>query len=207
MFFRTLIYPTGKYHSSYGRFVAYSFASNVLLSTESVLSTHSMLSAIGIANTSAIITSNYVAKDIIGQLGGLFYMNKVGRTADSEPRKFLMYSHTFQQSAIFVECITPLIMFTYFLPIAGIANMAKNISFTGFGAINAKCIQTLAKDNNIGEIYSKITVLNTIGSSVGMLFGLGLIVLIPDHTSRLCLLPILGGLRIWLFQRAVQNLI
>jgi hypothetical protein len=166
-----------------------------------------MLSAISIEDSSIILTSNYIGKDIVGQVGGLFYMNKMGKKADKEPRKFLLYSNMFQQSSIFVECITPLLPSSYFLPIAGVANMAKNISFTGFGAINARCIQILAEEDNIGEIYAKISVLNTVGSSIGMIVGLGLVAAIPDHSLRLCLLPFLAAVRIWTFKKAISGII
>ena len=47
-------------------------------------------------------------------------------------------------------------------------NILSNLSSTGFGAVNAKCISKLAIDNNIMELYSKITIVNTIGSSIGL---------------------------------------
>jgi len=56
----------------------------------------------------------------------------------------------------------------YFLPITCPMNILSNLSSTGFGAVNAKCISKLAIDNNIMELYSKITIVNTIGSSIGL---------------------------------------
>jgi hypothetical protein len=88
-----------------------------------------------------------------------------------------------------------------------LGNIGKNISFTGFGAINARIIQKLAVDNNIGEIYSRLTVINTIGSSIGMCIGLGLVAKIPDHTMRMGLIPILGAARVYTFNKSVESLI
>jgi hypothetical protein len=64
----------------------------------------------------------------------------------------------------------------------------------------------LATNENIGEIYSKISVVNTIGSSIGLLIGLGIITIIPDHTLRLFFIPVLGICRIAAFNRAVKGI-
>jgi ACT domain-containing protein len=204
---KSVVYPKGKVHKNYGRYVGWSCLSNVIISTESVLSTHSMLSVIGNASSELTLSVNYIGKDIVGQLGGLYYMNKMGQKADKEPIKFIKHSMVLQQSAVIMECVTPLLPLGAFIPIAGVANITKNISFTGFGAVNATIIQKLAEEDNIGEIYAKISVLNTIGSTFGM--GLGLIIAskIPDHTMRLGLLPILAGIRIYTYNKAIDGII
>jgi hypothetical protein len=166
-----------------------------------------MLSVLGKSSNELTLSINYIGKDMLGQIGGLWYINKIGRISDKEPSKFVKYSLGFQQSAVFLECATPLLPVLLFVPVAGIANIAKNISFTGFGAVNAKIIQKLAQDNNIGEIYAKITILNTIGSTVGM--GLGLIIAgyIPDHSMRLMLMPLFTGIRVYSYNKAINELI
>ena len=160
---KNIIYPRGKVHNNYSKYVGWSCFSNIIISIESVLATHSMLSVIGQSSTELNISVNYIGKDIIGQLGGLYYMNKMGQKADIDSKKFINYSMCFQQCSIFMECMTPLLPIYTFIPVAGIANIGKNIAFTGIGAVNAKIINKLAEDNNIGEIYAKITVLNTLG--------------------------------------------
>lgn len=204
---KSIVYPKGKVHKNYGRYVGWSCLSNMIISAESVLSTHSMLSIIGQASTELTFSVNYIGKDIVGQLGGLYYMNKMGEKADKDPSKFIKHSMILQQSAVIMECATPLLPLEAFIPVAGIANVSKNISFTGFGAVNARIIQKLAEEDNIGEIYSKISMLNTIGSSIGM--GLGLVIAskIPDHTMRIGLMPILAGLRIYTYNKAIKGLI
>jgi len=204
--FKTLVYPTGKYHPKYLQYIGWSFASNCLVSTQSVLSVHSMLSAVDTGGSDAVRTANYVGKDIIGQTGGLWYMSKMGKHSDKNPKKFLFYSNIVQQASYVVTCCTPLCP-SYFLAIAGTANIMTNISFTGFGAINARCIQRLAVDDNIGEIYAKISVINTLGSSIGMIVGLGITTAVPDHTLRLCLVPLIGVVRVYCYNKAVEGLI
>jgi hypothetical protein len=204
---KSFIYPHGKVHKNYGRYVGWSCFSNFIVSIESVLSTHSMLAMLGQDSNSLTLSVNYIGKDIVGQVGGLYYMNKMGQKADKEPSKFIKYAMAFQQSSIAMQCATPLLPLPVFIPVAGLANVAMNISFTGFGAVNAKIIQKLAEEDNIGEIYAKISVLNTIGSSIGMTLGLFVTAQVPDHTMRLGLLPILAGLRIYSYNKAIEDLL
>jgi hypothetical protein len=205
--FKSFVYPSGKVHKNYGKYVRWSFVSNVIVSIESVLSTHSMLSMSGKASNELVLSVNYIGKDIVGQIGGLWYMNRMGKKADKNPKEFIQRSMFLQQSSIFVECATPLLPLQAFLPVAGIANMCKNISFTGFGAINAKIIQELSENNNnMGEIYAKISMINTLGSSIGMCIGLFIAYKIPDHSIRLGLVPLLAGCRMYSFRKSIQDI-
>lgn len=202
---QALIFPQGKVHSSYPKYIKWYLLTNIISSIEFVLSTHSMLSVVG--NQNNILPLNYISKDIIGQLGGLWYMNKLSKTVDKDPRNFSNKSLQLEQYAIAVECITPLLPIYAFVPVAGLCNISKNISYTGFGAINTKIIQTLATDNNLGELYSKITILNTLTSSFGMSIGLFITYKIPDHTTRLLLIPFLAWLRIYSYEKTIQDFI
>jgi len=207
--FKSFVYPHGKIHPKYSSYIGWSFLSNIIISTESVLSTHSMLSVVSSPQISnELATSmNYIGKDILGQLGGLLIMNKISEKADKESKKFIIYSTVCQQTATILECATPLLPLYTFIPVAGIANIGKNIGYCGFGAVNAKIIQKLAQENNTGEIYAKITVLNTLGSTIGMGIGLFIAAKIPDHGMRLGIMPVLAILRVYTYHRATKDLI
>ena len=201
------IRPTGKVNKHYNNYVLWSSVSNTIASIEGVLSTHSMLSVIGNTSNELTLSVNYIGKDIAGQLGGLWYINKIGKRVDTQSTKITHINLILQETSIFLECLTPFLPIYTFIPVAGIANVGKNISFTGLGAINARIIQKLAEEDNIGEIYSKITILNTLGSSIGMGLGLVLTGLIPDHSTRLCLMPILSVLRIYSYKQSIKYLL
>ncbi len=117
-----------------------------------------------------------------------------------------MYSNIVQQSSLICVSLTPLFP-VYFLPIAGLSNILSTLSFTGFGAINAKCIGKLSTGGNIGELYSKITIINTIGSSIGLLLGLGINIMIPDHQERALLIPLIGLMKVYTYNKAIENLL
>jgi len=200
-----LILPSGRYHPNYIEYLSWSFISNIIVSAESAIGSHCMLASIG-SDSETYRTVNYVGKDIIGQLGGLGYISKMSKKADKEPYKFLTYSHIIQQLAFASLFTTPLAP-SFFLPIAGCSNILSNISFAGFGAINAMCIQRLALDNNIGEIYAKISIINMIGSSIGLGVRVCITSAIPDHHTRLCITPLLTGIRIYSLNRAIRNIL
>jgi hypothetical protein len=194
-----MIYPKGKCHQKYGQYIGWSFLSNVIVSVENVMVTDSMLVA------SNFQSFQYISKDILGQIGGLMYISRMGKKSDEKPKRFLLYSSMIEQCAYHTSYLTQKFP-SYFLPIAGISNIFLNISFVGYGAINAKCIQSLSIENNIGELYSKIVVINTLGSSIGTMIGLG-IISITDYTSRMFLFPVLAFLRIYTFRKAIKDIL
>ena len=52
---------------------------------------------------------------------------------------------------------------------------------------------------------AKISIINTIGSSIGLLLGLFITIKIPDYNNRLCVLPFLGIARVYTFQKAIKT--
>ena len=201
----TIIFPTGKHSSKYKQFITWSFASTVLVSIQTVLTTNSMLDVVTDSGEYKML--NYIGKDIIGQMGGVVYMSKMAEKSDKEPEKFINISNAIQQSSFVILSITPLIDSSVFLPIAGVSNTLANISFSGYGTINAKCIQKMALDDNIGELYGKITAINTVGSSLGLTIGIGISMYLPDVHSRCLVLPLIGVLRVFTYNKAVSGLL
>jgi len=190
------------------KYVKWSFASNVLVSMQTAISTDSMLNVIG--DSAECRTMNYIGKDIIGQAGGLLFMAHFSQKSDREPKKFLNYSNLIQQSSFMILSGTSICPTNLFLPIAGSANLLANISFTGYGAINAKCIQQMSLENDIGigELYSKITTLNTMASTIGLTLGVVLTSYVNEPSIRtLVLLPIIGIARTYTFNKAIEDYI
>ena len=197
--------PVGKQHQLYMKYIKWSFLSNIFVSTQTAIVTDNMLYAINY-DSASIRSINYIGKDIIGQIGSLLFLSKIGNQPDKNPKSFLLYSNIVQQSSLICVSLTPLFP-VYFLPIAGLSNILSTLSFTGFGAINAKCIGKLSTGGNIGELYSKITIINTIGSSIGLLLGLGINIMIPDHQERALLIPLIGLMKVYTYNKAIENLL
>ena len=200
---RKIFLPNRKSDKRYIKYMCWSFISTVCVSLQTTLSTHNMLSAVGDDSTRTV---NYIGKDILGQLGGLLFMAKVGKQADKSPRDFIFMSNAIQQTSIMLMSLTPMVSPALFLPMAGLSNSLSNLSFTGYGAINAKCIQEIS-NQNMGELYTKITMVNTMASTIGMTGGVALCIYIPDHETRTMLLPLIGIARVYSYQKAIEDII
>ena len=200
-----LLLPLGRQHPLYTKYMRWSFVSNIFVSTQTAIVTDNMLYAINY-DSESIRSINYIGKDIIGQIGSLIFLSGIGNQPDRNPKSFLLWSNIVQQSGFLCMSLTPLFP-VYFLPIAGLSNILSTLSFTGFGAINAKCVGRLSIDNNLGELYSKITIINTIGSSIGLLLGLGINIIIPDHHERTLLVPLIGIMKIYTYNKAIESLL
>ena len=176
-------------------------------SCQSVLSTEAMLTVL--LGTEAH-TWNYVGRDVLGQLGGLLVMSGLTKHTDRQPHQFIKVSHGLQQASMAILMCTPLVDPSWFLPVAAAANVCANISFIGFGSINAKCIQKLSgENNNVGELYAKLSVHQTLASTLGLSMGM----LLNEHS---CYFPegapsfffaALGVLRVVSYSKAVKNVL
>lgn len=197
-----LIYPKS-IHPSYNEFVIWSSISTLIGSSQGAIATHSMLSAIG--DDYQLRSTNYIGKDVIGQTLGLFgasIFTHYGKV-DTKPTKHATVSVLLQQSSYLMFCATPLISPDYFLAIAGCSNALMNISFLGIGAVNAKCIQAMSTKDNIAELYSKITIVNTLVASIGMTAG----VAISNYMSpeeQVAVLTAMGPIRMYALNRSIK---
>jgi hypothetical protein len=204
---RNLFIPYSKVHPKYNHFAKWSMVSTCISSIESVCSTHCLLNCVSDQPSPFAVSYTYLTKDVIGQFGGLYVIHKYSQHIDKNITKFSVINNILFQSCIILECATPMIIPEAFIPITVLSSIGRNISMVFFGAMNARCIQHLAIDKNIGELYSHIGILNTFASSIGMTIGLGVIWLIPDHEIRLfCVIPFLFLGRMWAYRNMIKIL-
>lgn len=192
--------PSGKIGLGYKKFFISNCVGNFICGISSVCSTHGMLGALIDNNQTNIdalsVSLNIIGKDILGSFIAIPVINSFSRIGDKDPKFLLKISLFTYEFSNLMECVTPLINRDYFIPLASLGNVGKSIGFTGYGSFNAKKINELSIDkDNISEIYSRLTTISSISFSFGMMFGLGIVKLIPDHQCRLALLPFLGYLR------------
>lgn len=194
-----MLIPSGKIHKSYLKFLSGVCFGNFICGVTSVCSTHGMLGSL-IENDQttdvATVSFNLITKDIVGQMASLPFITSISKLGDKNPKKHLAISLAIYEISNLLECATPLFNSNYFVPIASVGNIGKNIGFTGYGSFNANCINKLSKDkDNIAEIYSRICTSSSICFSLGMICGLYVVKIIPDHEMRMGILPILGLVR------------
>ena len=187
------------------RYIKYSFITNTIVSIENTLAMTNMLSTVSTFDNEIVRSFSYISKDIIGQVSSAVYLLYTKGKIDKNPRSILLISNILQQSAYISMSLCHLYP-TKFIFITGISSILFNISFILQGAINTKCIQRLS-ENNIGEIYTHVAVINTLASSLGISFGMMLLWLFPSRTIRCFFIPMLGIARIYTYKKACENLI
>jgi hypothetical protein len=157
-------------------YLKYLSLNSFFTSISAVIATNSMLNSIvDKPSYTSTMTTTYIGKDIIGQLGGILYSLKTGRNADKTPLKYITTGFILQQTAFAIENFAPMITNKdIILPLLGVSSCLKNISFITIGAVNATNLQKISPEN-IGKFYSQVASFNTLSSSLGMIVGIGIL--------------------------------
>lgn len=150
------------------------------------------------------MTKLFVNKDIIGQTSGLLlalYTKNFGKSVMQKGISGIV----FQQIAISSE----LLLYKYpsrYLLINSFSNVFRNISWISIGAANSSIIANIASESNkeISDIFTNVSVVNTIGSSIGMYIGTKIVQQSTKYSHYLS--PILCMLQIGLFYQIATNL-
>eukprot|EP01028_Stygiella_incarcerata_P014522 TRINITY_DN9771_c0_g2_i2.p1 TRINITY_DN9771_c0_g2~~TRINITY_DN9771_c0_g2_i2.p1 ORF type:complete len:534 (+),score=122.20 TRINITY_DN9771_c0_g2_i2:97-1698(+) len=155
---RTLLpdeYPfsVSKSYSSYARFF---FLQQVTGTIAGSISVQALLHAVGLKKGTIPVAAalNWVVKNGVGQLGGLFFASRIGKRFDSESKRLIFQSMCALQVATAIECLTPAKP-QWFLPIASIANIGKNIAFIAGSASRASIHKSFCVGDNLGDVTGK----------------------------------------------------
>ena len=166
-------YPTSV-RDNYATYAGCQSMAYVFSSACSVLSMQAMLSAIGVGAGAIPLaaTLNWILKDGIGQFGGVVFAAAVNNQFDSDPKRWRMLSTVSMDLSSFVELLTPLYP-AYFLPLASLANVGKNISFLSASASRAAIHKSFAIHENLADITAKSGSQTVLASLVGTSLGAG----------------------------------
>mmetsp|Transcript_18423 Transcript_18423/g.20987 ORF Transcript_18423/g.20987 Transcript_18423/m.20987 type:complete len:566 (-) Transcript_18423:886-2583(-) len=174
----------------YKGFISYCFVASTCGSAAMVLSTQSLLLAVGVGSATAAPMAgalNWVMKDLIGQLGGILFASRITSNVnniDTDPKRWRMASAISMDAATLLEIISP--MFPgQFLFIASVANVGKNIGFLTASASRAALHQSVALKNNLGDVTAKAGSQSIASSLVGTGVGISLSPFIGDNYSIL----------------------
>jgi hypothetical protein len=138
--------------------------------------------------TVAAAAYQWVLKDGIGQVGAILFASRFAHNFDADIKKWRYMSILVLNLAFWVE-ITALAFPAYFLAIASLANVGKNICFMLSSASRASINLRFAKNNNIADIQGKAVSQFTASTLFGVGIGLGLTKMI-DITSLYHLVPV-----------------
>ena len=157
----------------YDRFALGQLVSITMGTTCGVLSMQSMLFAIGAGSGSLPLaaTLNWIIKDGLGQFGGILFASIINNKFDSDPKRWRMIASISMDASSLLELLTPLCP-AYFLPMASVANVGKNISYLSASASRAAIHKSFCLHENLADITVKSGSQSILGSLVGT--GLGL---------------------------------
>ncbi len=166
--FLPLNYPqsvSGNYH----KFAGWLFVNNTCGAFLSVLSTSSLLSALGMIGHEKNLLSgplNWIIRDGLGQFGGVAFVGFYAKKFDIHMKKLRFYSVVGMQLATFLELLTPFFPWM-FLIVGSAANIVKNISMLASSATRAAINITFCKEGNLGDVTAKSGSQNTLAGLIG----------------------------------------
>lgn len=174
----------------YLSFASFCFTASVAGSAAMVLSTQTLLLAVGVVGSSTHQASimagafNWVMKDFVGQLGGVVFASQMGKTRafDTDPKRWRMVAAMCLDGATFLEILAPLFHSSMVLPVASLANIGKNIGFLTASASRAALHQSLAVTGNLGDVTAKAGSQSIMASLIGTTMGIGLSSLLSHDT-------------------------
>lgn len=163
----------------YPPYAALQFAGFVCSSAGGVLSTRVLLTAVGVGDAAAAplaAAANWAVKDGLGMLGGVAFASIWSGALDARPRRWRLRSSVALDVAALVELAALPAFPQYFVPIAGLANVAKNISYLAASASRAAIHRALSNRQgaaNLGDLTAKSGSQTIVASLVGLVLGVG----------------------------------
>jgi hypothetical protein len=141
-----------------------------------VLAMQSLFFAAGVTGAGNIplaASINWILKDGLGQLGGVLFASIVSNRFDSDPKKWRLVSSLSMSAAAILEMTTPLFP-GYFLAIASIANVGKNIAFLASSASRAAIHRSFAIRENLADVTAKAGSQAICSSTIGTALGVAI---------------------------------
>jgi len=183
------------------RFAIYSFTENVISGFENAVSMSCLFESMN--GTSCGIATSYMSRDIITNMSSIYLIHRMSKTIDKKPSNILIKSQLLTQIAIVADISSLYVTPNLVVLISGLANIGRSVSWITIGSINAKIIQKLAPET-IGEMYSKIAIVNTLGQSLGTTLGMSYIYLFPDRYTSFMILPFTGVIRYMIYRKLLK---
>lgn len=185
-FFLPKGYPQSieKGYSSYAIYQSFGY---IFSTASSVLSTQSLLYALGLGEGSIPLaaTLNWIIKDGLGQLGGVIFASLINNQFDQNPKKWRMISSISMDISSFIELLTPLAP-KYFILLASIANIGKNISYLSASASRVAIHKSFTIHENLADLTAKTGSQTILSSLIGTSLGIFLSTTINNSYTLNC---------------------
>lgn len=134
----------------------------------------------GVFNKStAAATINWILKDGLGQAGGIALVALLGSKLDSHARSLRFHSSLLCLVGSTLEFSIPAFCDHFgmaaFLPVAAVANVAKNVSWMLASATRAHFMRQMALKGNLGDLTGKAASQMTLATLFGTAAGLAVL--------------------------------
>ncbi|CAN6803071.1 unnamed protein product [Brassica oleracea] len=176
---------------SYISYVKWKFLHRVFSSALQVLATQAMFRAIGIGQSRSLASSaafNWILKDGLGRLCRCIYTASLASAFDTNLKRVWFSTSLLFSLSIGVELMTPLFP-RYFLLLASIANIAKQISLSCYLATGSAVHRSFAVADNLGEVSAKAQIQTVCFDNLGLLLAVLLNMLFQKNQRLQASLP------------------
>ncbi|KAF3974896.1 hypothetical protein CMV_001810 [Castanea mollissima] len=176
---------------NYMDYVKWKLLHRVFSSALQVLATQAMLRAIGIGYSRSLPSAaalNWVLKDGLGRLSRCIYTAGLASVFDTNLKRVRFSASVMFSLSIGVELLTPVFP-RYFLLLASVANIAKQISLASYLATNTAIRRSFAIADNLGEVSAKAQIQTVCFDNLGLLLAAVLNILLKNNQSLQAGLP------------------
>ncbi|KAJ6740219.1 PROTEIN ROOT UVB SENSITIVE 4 [Salix purpurea] len=176
---------------NYMGYVKWKFLHRVFSSALQVLATQAMFRAIGIGYSRSLPSAaalNWVLKDGLGRLSRCIYTASLASAFDTNLKRVRFTTSVLFSLSIGVELLTPTFP-QYFLLLATLANVAKQISLACYLATGSSVHRSFAIADNIGEVSAKAQIQTVCFDNFGLMLAALLNMLLKNNQRLLAGLP------------------
>ncbi|KAE9592092.1 hypothetical protein Lal_00013001 [Lupinus albus] len=169
--------------NDYLYYVKWKLLHRVFSSALQVLATQAMFTAIGVGFSSSLPSAaalNWVLKDGLGRLSRCIYTASLASAFDTNLKRVRFSTSVIFVTSIGLELLTPTFP-RYFLLLATIANIAKQISLACYLATRSSVHQSFAIIDNLGEISAKAQIQTVCFDILGLMLAALVNLWIENH--------------------------
>lgn len=151
-----------------------------------------MFRAIGIGQSRSLASSaafNWILKDGLGRLSRCIYTATLASAFDTNLKRVRFSTSLLFSFSIGVELMTPVFP-RYFLLLASIANIAKQISLSCYLATGSAVHRSFAVADNLGEVSAKAQIQTVCFDNLGLLLAVLLNMLFQNNQRLQASLPL-----------------
>ncbi|KAL7231898.1 hypothetical protein ACSBR2_010012 [Camellia fascicularis] len=181
----------GEVCGNYLEYVKWKFLHRVFSSALQVLATQAMFRAIGIGFSHSLPSAaalNWVLKDGLGRLSRCIYTASLASSFDTNLKRVRFSTSVLFSLSIGVELLTPAFP-QYFLLVASIANIAKQISLACYLATGTAVHRSFAVADNLGEVSAKAQIQTVCFDNLGLMLAAALNILFRNNLRLQASLP------------------